>query len=526
MQASDPCFTGLFIPELKTKHTPKIALPSVDNVQKYTHSRDFCENPFRRIQFGVKHRVLRAPSPPSGRMACRATVKAVRKSTPDFKQDQGDERRPGYLFCLMLTLALVGWNGRVFGGNPFVAPTLPVIPPRQFNILDYGALGDGVATNTDPLQAAIAAADLAGGGTVEIPRGTFLCGPIHLASGVRLKLDDGAILRMLPLGQYPGGSRNPQSFISATKLHDIAISGKGTIDGQGSPWWPLARQHGARRPRMISVASCERVLLENVRLINSPMFHISMNGVKNVTVRGVIIQAPASTDPVDPSHNTDACDISGRNVLVQDCDVSVGDDDFTCGGGTSNVLITHCRYGNGHGVSIGSPTRGGVSNLTVTDCTFQNTDCGIRIKSDRDRGGFLHDLTYKNLRMTHVGIPILIYASYMASGREYRNLQSITPQIAAGYPSAPVTGLTPVYRDIVFSNITATTQSGSRAGLIWGLPEMSISNVLLADVHIHADRPFGIFDAQNVRLSGTQILTPEGMNHLALGNAQVSQIQP
>ncbi len=251
-----------------------------------------------------------------------------------------------------------------------------------------------------------------------------------------------------------------------------------------------------------------------------------MNGVRDVTVLGVIIRAPASTDPVNPSHNTDACDITGRDVLVKDCDVSVGDDDFTCGGGTSDVLITHCTYGNGHGVSIGSPTRGGVSNLTVTDCTFQDTDCGIRIKSDRDRGGFLRDLTYENLRMTNVGIPILIYASYMAKEREFRNLQNITPQIAAGYPPAPVTRLTPVYRDIIFSNIIATAGSGSRAGLIWGLPEMSVSNVLLAGVRIQADKPFGVFDAQNVQLSGTQIHTPEGMNHLAVYNAQVSQSSP
>ncbi len=433
---------------------------------------------------------------------------------------------PGVLLTEMMALALAGWCGTVSGSEPFATPALPVIPSHHFSVLDYGAAGDGVATNTVAMQAAIDAAGLAGGGTVEVPAGIFLCGPIRFASSVRLQLDDGAVLRMLPLGQYPGGSRNPESFISATRLHDIAITGPGTIDGQGSPWWPLARQHGARRPKMIAIAGCQRVLLDKVHLMNSPMFHISMNGVRDVTVLGVIIRAPASTDPVNPSHNTDACDITGRDVLVKNCDVSVGDDDFTCGGGTSNVLITHCTYGNGHGVSIGSPTRGGVSNLTVTDCTFQDTDCGIRIKSDRDRGGFLRDLNYENLRMTNVGIPILIYASYMAKEREFRNLQNITPQIAAGYPPAPVTSLTPIYRDILFSNIIATASSGSRAGLIWGLPEMSVSNVLLAGVRIQADKPFGIFDAQGVQLSGTQIQTPEGVNHLAVYNAQVSQSSP
>src|SRR6202012_3188698 len=174
--------------------------------------------------------------------------------------------------------------------------------------------------------------------------------------------------------------------------------------------WPLAKtQRMARRPRMVALSGCDKVMIENVHLQNSPMFHIAISGHStNVTVLGVTIRAPASTDPKNASHNTDACDVSGSHVLIKDCDVSVGDDNFTCGGGTSDVLITHCKYGNGHGVSIGSPTRGGVTNFTVSDCTFQDTECGIRIKSDRDRGGELRNLTFRNLRMNHVGYPILI----------------------------------------------------------------------------------------------------------------------
>ena len=105
------------------------------------------------------------------------------------------------------------------------------------------------------------------------------------------------------------------------------------------------------------------------------MFHIAISGrTADVTVRGVTIRANASTDPVNPGHNTDACDVTGRRILIQDCDVSVGDDNYTCGGGTSDVLITNCAYGYGHGVSIGSPTAGGISNFTVINCTFNNTE--------------------------------------------------------------------------------------------------------------------------------------------------------
>lgn len=405
-----------------------------------------------------------------------------------------------------------------------VNPAPPVIPDTVFKVTTYGAIGDGVATNTAAIQAAINAASAAGGGVVNIPSGNFLCGPLQLASRINLHLDAGAVLRMLPLEKYPGGTVNPENFISGDKLHDVAITGDGAIDGQGAAWWPLAKtSKTAKRPKMITPSNCERLLIAGVTLSNSPMFHIAIGGKSSdVTVRGVTVRAPASTDPVCPSHNTDACNVKGNNILIQGCDISTGDDNFTCGGNTANVLITNCTYGYGHGVSIGSHAQGGVANITVTDCTFNNTESGIRIKTDRDRGGFVHDMKYLNLRMTNVGCPILIYAAYMAKESQFRNLTKLTPEIAASYPAAPVAERTPVYRDFVFSNITATAQSGRRAGLIWGLPEMNVTNVLLQDVHITADKPFGIFNAQGVRLVDCKIVTPGGMNKISSTNAQIS----
>ena len=418
-------------------------------------------------------------------------------------------------------LALIALLGESVGAA--VVPALPTIPEKIFSVTNYGAVGDGVATNTTAVQAAINAASAAGGGVVEIPKGIYLCGPIQLASKINLHLAAGALLRMLPMGKYPVGAGRSANFISGDALHDVAITGTGAVDGQGAAWWPLAKtSKDVMRPKMITPSNCERLLIEGITLSNSPMFHIAIGGkCSDVTVRGVPIRAPASDDPVCPSHNTDACDVKGRNILIQDCDVSVGDDNFTCGGDTSDVLITNCTYGFGHGVSIGSPTHGGVSNITVVNCTFNNTESGIRVKTDRDRGGYVHDLAYLNLRMTNVGCPILIYAAYMAKEREYRNLNNLTPTIAASYPAAPVAERTPVYRNITFSNITATVQSGRRAGLIWGLPEMAVTNVLLQNVNITADKPFGVFNAQGVRLVNSKILTPDGVNKLSCTNAQI-----
>lgn len=406
--------------------------------------------------------------------------------------------------------------------NAAVNPALPVIPDKIFNVHDYGALGDGIATNTAAIQAALNAASAAGGGTVQIPPGVYLCGPLKLASKINLHLDAGALLRMLPMGKYPAGTGRSANFISGDALHDVAITGSGAMDGQGAPWWPLAKTaDDNKRPKMITIGG-ERLLIEEITLSNSPMFHIALGKSSGVTVRGVTIRAPASDDPICPSHNTDACDVKGNNILIADCDVSVGDDNFTCGGNTSDVLITNCTYGFGHGVSIGSPTHGGVSNITVINCTFNRTESGIRIKTDRDRGGFVHDMKYLNLRMTNVGCPILIYASYMAKEKEYRNLNNLTPEIAAKYPSAPISDRTPVYRDFVFSNITATASAGRRAGLIWGLPEMNVTNVLLQNVNITADKPFGIFNAQGVRLVNCKIVTPGGINKISSASALIS----
>ena len=439
-------------------------------------------------------------------------------------------QKPAVLILLLrrLRVAIVGilmMLGGVFAVEAGVLsrpPALPQIPDHHFAVAHYGAKGDGVATNTTAIQAAINAANHAGGGIVDVPRGVFLCGPLRMADNIELRLKPGAILRMLPLGKYPGGTVDPRNFISGSRLHDIAISGSGMIDGQGIPWWPYAKQRGARRPRMITFSACRRVLISGVTLTNSPMFHIAISHSADVTVRGVMIRANPSSDPVHPGHNTDACDVSGKHILIENCNVSVGDDDYTCGGGTSDVLITNCVYGYGHGVSIGSGTHGGVSNIEVINCTFNNTEQGIRIKSARGRGGFVHNLSYLNLHMTNVNYPILIYGTYTATNRAYRELTKLKAAVAATYPRQPMTSRTPVYSDITFSNITATVRPGRRAGLIWGLPEAPVRNVLLQKVDIQADKPFGIYFARHVRLVDCHIVTRKGVNKISNTHAQVT----
>src|SRR6185295_14065236 len=132
----------------------------------------------------------------------------------------------------------------------------------------------------------------------------------------------------------------------------------------------------------------------------------------NIRFSGIKLLAPSSDDAADPSHNTDGVDFAETNAFFKGCFISTGDDNIAIGSSASvsrDILVTNCFFGEGHGLSIGSYTSGGVSNLTVVDCIFSNTGNGIKVKSGRDRGGVVQNLNYYNIWMTNVDWPIQIY---------------------------------------------------------------------------------------------------------------------
>ncbi|MGH8024358.1 MAG: glycosyl hydrolase family 28 protein, partial [Limisphaerales bacterium] len=408
-----------------------------------------------------------------------------------------------------------------FASTVFADVPLPTINTNYVIIVTHApfdARGDNATINTGAIQAAINAAAGGGttngliGGTVEIPAsGAYLCGPLNYSNNVNLQVDAGAILRMLPYGSWPGGITNPSSFLNASHLTNIELSGSGAIDGQGAAWWPGSRTNS--RAVMISWNSCRTELIQNITLSNSPMFHIAIGGsAANTTVRGVTVYAPGN------SPNTDACDVSGTNILVENCNISEGDDDYTCGGGTHDVLLTNNTYGTGHGISIGSYTDGGVSNITVINCTMNGTANGIRIKSDDGRGGLVQNISYENISMTNVNFPIQIYAYYLEIGTP----SGITPYDASTQAVAAVTGSTPIYRNITFSNITATAVSGYPAAIIWARTEAPATNIVFKKVNIRASRPFEIYNGRQVTLSDCVVTQTQNSNTLSMFNAQVT----
>lgn len=411
------------------------------------------------------------------------------------------------------------------GAAPAVAVTPWSLLINTNNIIvitnsPYNAVGDGVTTNTAAIQSAINAATSGGatnglrGGLVEIPAGTFLCGPLTMASNVRLQLDTNSIVRLLPYNSYPGAPTNVVSFITGSSLTNIAFTGMGTFDGQGAPWWPGAGTNS--RPLIISLSHCSEVLLQDFTSTNPPAQHTSIKGSNagNVDVIGVKLFAPASEAPVNPSHNTDGMDFAETNGLFENCVISTGDDNLAFGSSASiswAILVTNCFFGSGHGCSIGSYTSGGVSNITVVSCIFSNTDCGIKIKSERDRGGLVQNLNYDNLSMSNVQTAVMFYSYYeLGEG----TLDSLTPSYVANYSltsANPSPYEPPIYQNITVSNVTATISTGSHPPILFmGLPDHPINNVILESLNLISGTTENvqIYNTTNLQFLNCSIVLP------------------
>lgn len=397
----------------------------------------------------------------------------------------------------------------------------------------YGASSTN-ADNAVAIQSAINAAAGGGltnglrGGLVEITPGIFLCGPLTMKSNVRLQLDSNAVVRLLPRGTWPGSpyTGTVAPLLNCPSLTNIAVTGTGMFDGQGSPWWPDYKT--INRPLILSMQPCSKVLLQDFTSSNPPVAHIALKGAGgNINIIGVKLLAPDSSDPVNPSHNTDGVDFAETNALFQDCVISTGDDNIAIGSSASvskDILVTNCFFGFGHGLSIGSYTSGGVSNLTVISCSFSNTGNGIKVKSSRDRGGVVQNCSYYNLTMTNVPWPIQLYAYYEYGLGTLETMDAAFAANVAYTTTNPVPYEPPIYRSITISNVMADVPNGQPPLMIWGLPDYPASNVVLRSVNIHSSstRISGIYNVTNLQLIDCSFSVPAGVKTLQLWNAGIT----
>jgi polygalacturonase len=399
-----------------------------------------------------------------------------------------------------------------------------------FNIRDYGAVGDGIHKETGAFSKAIDACSRAGGGTVYVPPGRYLTGTITLKSHVTLDVDAGAvILGSGDPADYPlhdsvwdPAKKEICPLIYALDADNVGIRGRGTIDGQGQNWWrrmgwperlkvPRAQRTPAElaqlallangRPHLIEPIRCRNLVIAGLHLINSASWTVSPLLCEFVRIDGLTIENPV------PSPNTDGIDPeSCRNVQIVNCRIDAGDDCVTLKSGMNeagrrmgrpdeNITIANCIMLHGHGgVVIGSEMSGGVRNVVINNCVFQGTQRGIRIKSQRGRGGVVEGVETSNIVMENVPEAFSITTFY--SGRN--KLSDIFP----------VNEGTPVFRDLHFSDITA--RGSKTAGEITGLREMPVSDITFSNVQIQAQSGMRCTNAKDIAFFDVNIDTGQG----------------
>jgi polygalacturonase len=399
----------------------------------------------------------------------------------------------------------------------------PAFAERVCNVAAYGAKGDGIAKDTRAIQSAIDDCAAKGGGIVRLASGTFLTGPVVLKSKITLEVDSGVtLLGSQDHADYPVTTelreRALQPLVSASNADHITIRGGGTIDGNGKPWWDAVYAHragqnfvAAMRPRLILFDHCRHVLIENVTIQNSPSWQVVPYYSDYVTIRDSKILAPArspNTDGIDP--------FSSHHVTISHMTIDVGDDNVAIKSGqpgspgpdspSTDITITDCTFLHGHGMSMGSEIAGGVQRVRADRVHFDGTASGVRIKSNRDRGGDIGNFHFSNLTMEHVGTPILITEYY--------------PRIPKHDAAQPITRLTPRFHDIHIRNLTAT--GAKEAGIVIGLPESPITTIFLDNVQISAQKGMTISDA-TITAHNLTVTAAEGEPVILLENAKLNR---
>lgn len=315
---------------------------------------------------------------------------------------------------------------------------IPQLRPLVLELTDFGAVGNGLRVNTEAFERAIAEIKMYGGGQLNVRPGYWLTAPFNLTSHMTLFLAENAVILgiddekywplMPPLPSYGYGREHsgPRygSLIHGQNLKDVVITGhNGTINGQGRTWWKKHQKKLLNHTRgpLVQIMWSSDIHISNITLRDSPFWTIHPYDCQNVTIRNVTILTPLSgapnTDGIDP----DSC----QDMVIEDCYISVGDDGIAVKSGwdqygiaydkpSTNILIRNVivRSTVSAGVSIGSEMSGGVSNVTVENLLVWHSRRAVRIKTSAGRGGYIRDITYRNLTLDNVRVGVVIKTDY------------------------------------------------------------------------------------------------------------------
>lgn len=399
---------------------------------------------------------------------------------------------------------------------------LPVFASYQINIQKLGAKGDSVTNNKAAFDKAMALCKKNKGGTIVVPKGIYkVNGPIHFVSNVNLRLEKGAKIKFsdnpqdylpLVLTSWEGTMLyNYSPLIYAYDCSNIAITGEGVIDGEGGRTWksfkakeevgknrsremnhnstPLKeRKFGEGyflRPQMIQFFNCKNVLVENVRIENSPFWCLHLLKSQSITVRGVSYKSlNYNNDGIDPEY--------AKDVLIEKVTFDNGDDNVAIKAGrdhegrantstpSENIVIRNCNFKGLHGVVIGSEMSAGVQNVYVENCkTVGYLKRGIYIKTNADRGGYIKNIFVRNIELDEVEDCLYMTANYHGEGKGFQSEIS----------------------NVHFSNITCNKASESGI-VIQGFPDKKIKNISLNNIEIKsAKNAISNENAENVLMT-------------------------
>nr|WP_295921959.1 glycoside hydrolase family 28 protein [uncultured Dyadobacter sp.] len=416
----------------------------------------------------------------------------------------------------------------------------PSFARRSASILARGAKEGAKVTKV--IQATIDEVSRKGGGTVIVPRGKWHTGRISLKSNVNLHLEEGAMLYFSgEVEDYRPAvfTRNEGvevmslgACIYANGQENIAITGKGKLIGpakNGSVrkqvmnadvvenFIPHTQPVSERvfeghngsfifLPMFISPINCKQVYIEGITLENTAFWNIVPVYCDGVVIRGVTVNSVGIP-------RGDGIDIeSSRNVLIEYCTLSCGDDCFTIKAGrgedglrvnkpTENVVVRHCLGREGHGgITCGSETAGMIRNLYVHDCVFDNTGVGIRFKTRRPRGGGGENLIYERIRMNLTGSA---FNWDMLGSAQY------VGELANRLPARETNRLTPVYRNIVARDFII--ENASQFVKANGIPESPLSNVLIENISVKSDKLFAAADVNGFIVRNARIETKDSL---------------
>ena len=359
---------------------------------------------------------------------------------------------------------------------------------NTFDITTYGA-STSSSDNTTAIQAALDVAESAGGGMVVIPAGEWMFGRIQVGAKTILHLSAGATLKLLAYSNQPDHTIKTPYITNKSDATDIVIEGESKstsiIEGQGGPWWDAveSNESGLQRGSMIRFTSGSRFLFRNFRIQNAPGTNLTLGnsgkGTHN-TVHDISIYAPSS-HASDPSHNTDGIPIWAAYANIYNCDIDTGDDNVVTDSNAQFIHVWNCDMKAGHGASLGSYTNN-MHDIIYEGLTFTGTDCGFRLKSNRDRSGDVYNITFRNCTMTNVPSPISITSWY--------DTLPNSPEAAAASPDQLIS-TTPKFHDILIQNVTVsghTTYKNSEKNyygiFIYGRPESKVHDVTFDNVNI------------------------------------------